>query len=226
MTHHTGRLKDLHEVATFTREHRLQGLRLRAVRHARRQGRLKSLLQTPTGSRQFLPLESTEADTMNPPRPSHSALALLAGSLRSDNIVDTLLEWLLDTEDAGCEETSDCTQTKRVTFAPVEPLPPEVRGARFGGHPQLYCVAGSHGRLAAEQAAATAGQRVCSSVLTCAGRRWCSRCKRCVVRDPASAGAQNAEPCGRGLPVDHGSKSGFSVPSNLLGESPATADLT
>ena len=79
-------------MATITREHPLQGLPLPIIRLVCRQGRLELLLQTPDGSRRFVPLEWTAAVTAAPALPSHSGLTSLAGLLRLRTIVDALLQ--------------------------------------------------------------------------------------------------------------------------------------
>ena len=89
---HTTRLEDLPEVVRITREHPLQGLPLPVVRLASRQGRLELLLQTPDGSRRFVALEWTDADTRDPARPAQSGLMSLGGLLRLRTIVDALLQ--------------------------------------------------------------------------------------------------------------------------------------
>ncbi|MCY4430233.1 MAG: hypothetical protein OXC11_07560 [Rhodospirillales bacterium] len=86
-------------MATITREHPLQGLPLPIVKLACRQGRLELLLQTPDGTRRFVPLEWTDADTADSPVPAHSGLPSLAGLQHLRTIVDALLQRLRAAEE-------------------------------------------------------------------------------------------------------------------------------
>ena len=113
-------------MATITREHPLQGLPLPIVRLACRQGRLELLLQTPDGSRRFVPLEWTDADTADPPLTSHCGLASLAGLLRLRTIVDALLR-----RPPAAKEKHDALDP--VDSAAAQPgLLPAAQPPRFG----------------------------------------------------------------------------------------------
>jgi len=135
-TRHTTRLDDLPEVVRITREHPLQGLPLPVVSLASRQDRLELLLQTPDGSKRFVPLEWTDADTRDRALPAHSGLVSLAGLLRLRTIVDALLQRLPaaeEKEDAQDPIDSAAAQARRLPTARSQR---SGLGSARGGHPE------------------------------------------------------------------------------------------
>ena len=122
-------------MATITREHPLEGLPLPIVTLARRQDRLELLLQTPDGSRRFVPLEWTDVGTVNPPSlPSPSGLASLAGLLRLRTIVDALLQRLPAAEEQHDAQNPVDSAAAQAGLLPTAETPRSGLGNARRGH--------------------------------------------------------------------------------------------
>ena len=111
-------------MVTITREHPLRGAPLAVAGRVCRQGRLQLLLETPDGSRRFVPAEWTDAGQLE--APSAACVAPLAGLLRLRTIVDALLQRL-----QAAEERHDAPAPIHSQATPAA-APPGTRSPRSG----------------------------------------------------------------------------------------------